>query len=121
MFTICSLYVHYMFTICSLYVHYMFTICSLYVCYMFTKCSRYVHCIFNICSLKVKVTVYLGYVSRDRICSDPFGIGSTLVVYSVCMGPVLNWNGMVPQRITFVRDPFGTRQQIQLPVPPGLV
>ena len=30
-FTICSLYAHFMFTICSLHVHYMFTVCSLYV------------------------------------------------------------------------------------------
>ena len=47
MFTICSLYVHYMFTICSLYAHYMFTICSLYVHYMFTICLLHVHYIFT--------------------------------------------------------------------------
>ena len=42
MFTICSLYVHYMFTIYSLYVHYMFTIvhyCSLYIHHMATRNS----------------------------------------------------------------------------------
>ena len=66
LFTICSLYVHYMFTICSvkvslykkLYIsiHYMFTVCSLYVHYMFTICSLYVHCIFTVCSLYVRYT-----------------------------------------------------------------
>ena len=44
MFTICSLYVHYMFTICSLYVHYMFTILFTI---LLTVCSLYVHYIFN--------------------------------------------------------------------------
>ena len=31
MFTVYSLYVHYMFTVCQLYVQCIFTICSLYV------------------------------------------------------------------------------------------
>ena len=41
MYTICTLYVHYMYTICTLYVHYLYTICTLYVHYMFTICSLY--------------------------------------------------------------------------------
>ena len=67
MFTICSLYVHYMFTICSLYVHYKWISLSYTQCdtckiykklapltqershcirnciYLFTICSLYVH------------------------------------------------------------------------------
>ena len=42
MFTICSLYVHYILTIYSLY---MFTICSLYITYKYTICSLYVYMI----------------------------------------------------------------------------
>ena len=42
-----------------------------------------------------------------RICSDPFGIGSTLVqIHSDYTGPVLNWNGTVPHRITFINGPI---------------
>ena len=67
MFTICSLYVHYMFTICSQYVHYMLTICSLYVHYMFTICSLYVHYMFTICSQYVHnlFTIY-SLLQRER-------------------------------------------------------
>ena len=35
--------------------------------------------------------------TRNRINSDPFGIGSTMVrIQPVYTGPVRNWNGMVP-------------------------
>ena len=53
----------------------------------------------------------------DRICSDPFGIGSTRVgIYSVYTGPFRNWNSTVPYGITFIigpiwyqiADPIGT-------------
>ena len=41
--------------------------------------------------------------TRDRICSDPFGIGSTLLrIQSVHTGPVLNWNGTVQHKNTFI-------------------
>ena len=41
--------------------------------------------------------------TRDWICSDSFGIGSTLVrIHFVYTGPILNWNGTVPHRITFI-------------------
>ena len=36
MFTIYSLYVHYIFTVCLQYIHYMFTVCSRYIRYKFT-------------------------------------------------------------------------------------
>ena len=43
----------------------------------------------------------------DWICSDPFGIGSTLLrIHFVYTGPVLNWNGTVPHRITFISGPI---------------
>ena len=64
MFTICSLFVHYMFTICSLYVHYMFTISSQYVHNMVTICSLYLHYIFTIYSL---YSLYIHYMFT--ICS----------------------------------------------------
>ena len=38
MFTVYSLYIHYIFTIYSLYIHYIFTIYSLYIHYIFTIC-----------------------------------------------------------------------------------
>ena len=45
---------------------------------------------------KIKATF-----TRDRIFSDPFGIGSTMVrIHPVYMGPVRNWNCMVPYWIT---------------------
>ena len=53
MFTICPVYVHYMFTICPVYVHYMFTVCSLYFCYIFTIYSLYIHNMFTISSVYV--------------------------------------------------------------------
>ena len=53
MFTECSLNVHYILTISSLDLHYMFTIYSLYVHYIFTRCSLYIHCMFTIYSLDV--------------------------------------------------------------------
>ena len=57
------------------------------------------------CSYKDKLN--LGEIkatfTRDRICSDPFGIGSALVrIHSVYTGPVLNWNGTVPHMIAFI-------------------
>ena len=50
-FTICSLYIHYIFTVCSQYVHNIPTIYSLYVHYMPTIYSLYVHYITIIYSL----------------------------------------------------------------------
>ena len=45
--------------------------------------------------------------TRDRICLDLFGIGSTMVqMHSVYTGPVRNWNGTVPYGITFISGPF---------------
>ena len=45
--------------------------------------------------------------TRDRICSDPFGIGSTMVrIHSVYMGPVRNWNGTVPYGIPVISGPI---------------
>ena len=45
--------------------------------------------------------------TRDRICSDLFGIRSTLVrIHSVYTGAVLNWDGMLPHRITFISGPI---------------
>ena len=93
MFTICSLYIHYVSTICSRYVlrweqHtyllstpvitkwiFKFTICSLYVHYIFTICSLYVHYMFTICSLYVHyvskstcyATEYLSTVHKDLV------------------------------------------------------
>ena len=61
--------------------------------------------------MKVKATF-----TRDRICSDPFGIGSTIVwIDSVYTGPVRY--GTVPYEITFISgriwyqiaDPIHTR------------
>ena len=79
--------------------------------------------------------------TRDRICSDPFGIGSTMLqIHSVYTGPVRNWNGTVPCGITFISgsiwyqiaDPIrtgSTRSSVNtrlicnnfLPVPNGCV
>ena len=90
MFTICSLYIHYILTICSLYIYYLvcliqveslrlrqwrrffyspgiFTICSLYVHYILTIYSLYTHHIFTICSLYThyELTIYsLSYLSN---------------------------------------------------------
>ena len=45
--------------------------------------------------------------TRDRICSDLFGIKSTMVrIHSVYMGPVRNWNGTAPYGITFKSGPI---------------
>ena len=47
--------------------------------------------------------------TRDQICLDPyaFGIGSTVGrIHSVYMGPVRNWTGTVPCRITFISGPI---------------
>ena len=99
MFTICSLYVHCIvhwmcilfftnpvYSVYSLYVHYMFTTCSLYVhgmvhwtCIlffdspgMFSVCSLYVHYMFTVCSLYGRVyfclthPVFLGQFSESN-------------------------------------------------------
>ena len=56
----------------------------------------------QICQAPYKATF-----TRDRICSDPFGIGSTLVrIHSVYTGPVLKWKGTVLHRITFISGPI---------------
>ena len=53
-------------------------------------------------AVEIKVTF-----TRDRICSDPFGIVSTLVrIHYVYTGPALNWNGTIPHRITFISGPI---------------
>ena len=77
-FTMCSLYVHYMFTICSLHVHFMFTSCSLYVHYTFTVCSLHVHYIFTICSLYVHYmfticSLHVHYMFTICSCFNIFG------------------------------------------------
>ena len=55
--------------------------------------------------------------TRDRVCSDPFGTGSTLVtIHTVYTRPVPNWKGTAPRRIIFISgliwyqiaDPIGT-------------
>ena len=54
--------------------------------------------------------------TRDRICSDPFGIGSIMVrIHSVYTGAVLNWNGKVPNGITLISVPIW--YQIADPIP----
>ena len=55
-FTICSLYAHYMFTIFSLYIHYMSTLYSLDVHYMFTIWTLFIHNMFIIYSLYIHYT-----------------------------------------------------------------
>ena len=64
MFTTYSLYIHCIFTICSLYIHYMFTVYSLYIHHMFTICSLYIHYIFTIYSLYIHnmFTIYSLYI-----------------------------------------------------------
>ena len=43
--------------------------------------------------------------TRDRICSDPFGIGSTMVrIHSVSTRPVRNWDGTVSYGTDLVPD-----------------
>ena len=78
MFTICSLYIHYMFTIYihyifiiySLYIHYIFTIYSLYVQYIFTICSLYIHYIFAIFSLYIHYILTIGglHMTSSKSC-----------------------------------------------------
>ena len=52
--------------------------------------------------LKTKTTF-----TRDRTCSGPFGIGSTMVrIYSVYTRPVRSWNGAVLYGITFMSGPI---------------
>ena len=62
------------------------------------------HC----CQMLVSKLETLGYVyTRWLICSDPFEFGPTPVwIRSVNTGPVLNWNGTVPHRITFISGPI---------------
>ena len=44
--------------------------------------------------------------TRDWIRSDPFGIGSTMVlIHSVYTAPVRNWNGTVPYGIALISGP----------------
>ena len=51
----------------------------------------------------VEVSKSKATFTRDQICSDPFGIGSTMVrIHSVYTGPIRNWNGTVPYGITFI-------------------
>ena len=49
--------------------------------------------------------VFKATFTRDRICSDPFGIGSTMVrIHSVYIGPVRNWNCTAQYWITQVES-----------------
>ena len=53
------------------------------------------------------ITDFQATFTRDRICSDQFGIGSTMVrIHSAYTGPVRNWNGKVPQWIPFLSEPI---------------
>ena len=77
MFTICSLYIHYIFTIYSLYIryiiHYKFAIWSLYGHYIFTIYLPYIHYIFNKCSLYIQFTTCLIYVHYRFTIKSLFG------------------------------------------------
>ena len=72
MFTVCSLYVHYIFTMCSLYIHYMFTICSLCIHYMFTIYSLYTT--FS----RIKLLHQLGKLPATRLLS------TSLYLFTIC-------------------------------------
>ena len=63
MFTIYSVYIHYIFTIYSQNVHYIFTIYSLYIRYTFTIYSLYIHYIFTIYSLYILYKCHDGYLT----------------------------------------------------------
>ena len=53
------------------------------------------------------VTALLFMPRLNGICSDPFGVGSSMVrIHSVYTGPVKSWNGTVPYGITFVSGPI---------------
>ena len=65
-----------------------------------TKILHLTECTENLRFKKVTFT-------RDRICSDSFRFGSALVrIHSAYTEPVLNWNGTVPHRITFISGPI---------------
>ena len=65
------------------------------------------HCVTIKCKVKVmhvnlRLRLHgIGYV-QISLGSNPFW-------YSVYMRPVLNWNGTVPHRITFISRPIGTK------------
>ena len=60
--------------------------------------------------------------TRDRICSDPFENGSTMVrIHLDYTGLVRNWNGIVPYGFTFISGPIWYQMQIQSVLDPPRV
>ena len=113
MFTICSLYVHYIFTICSLYVQYIFTICLLYIHYMFTIYSLYVYYIFTICLLDIhcKFIRYSPFIlpQGNLSCSDWLMAIGYIPTWPCSLTSYLAWNCLSIEYILIQQPAMGYR------------